>query len=105
MARMPVARVPIGCEGGKASRQIRADHARQDEDEAEEAKAVQRGDGALRLDVIELLQPRPDIDGEAKQPGGISQYEMRLEQDFRGHACGAVERAFEDIGHGNTPWL
>jgi hypothetical protein len=44
----------VGGERGEASGgQIRADYARKDKDEPEEAEAVQGSDGAMRFDLID----------------------------------------------------
>src|SRR6202008_414314 len=52
----PGCQVPVGSERGEASGgQIRTDDPRKDKDEAEEAEAVQRSDGALRCDQVHRL--------------------------------------------------
>ena len=48
----PGCEVAIGGERGEAGGQIGADDAGNDEDEPEEAEAVQSGDGALRFDPV-----------------------------------------------------
>src|SRR5207248_3838123 len=58
---------------------------RKDEDEPEEAKAVQCCDSAVHSDQVHRPQPRQNIRAEAKQPGDIAQDKMGLEQQFRGH--------------------
>src|ERR1700682_1582311 len=71
-ASMASTPVDVGGEGGEAGRQIGADDARNDEDEPEEAEAVQGGDGALRFDPVHRLEPGPDVHAEAKQPRDIT---------------------------------
>src|SRR3984893_16157911 len=81
----PGCKVTVGSEGGEASRQIGADDARNDEDEPEEAEAVQNSDGALRLDLVHRLEPGPHVRAEAKQPRDVTQDEMYLENGCRRH--------------------
>jgi hypothetical protein len=45
---------------------------RKDEDEPEEAEAVQGGDSALRANPIDQLEPGPDLGAEAEQPRDIA---------------------------------
>jgi hypothetical protein len=52
---------------------------------AEKAKAMQRSDSALRLDLVHRFEPGPDVHAEAKQPRDISENKMGLEPQFRGH--------------------
>src|SRR4029077_19973702 len=52
--KYPGREVAVGGEGSKARWQI-ADNARKNEDESEETKAVQRSDGAVRVDVVRYL--------------------------------------------------
>jgi hypothetical protein len=76
--------VAIGGDDGEILRQI-ADDSRKDEDEPEEAKAVQRGDGALRLNAVHRPEPRPYVGAKTQQPGGIAEDEMDAEQRFLRH--------------------
>src|SRR5258708_35820312 len=82
-------KLPLGVRVGllqhEAGRQIGADHARKDEDEPEEAEAVQRSDRTLCFEMVHRFEPGPDVHAKARQPRDISEDEMGLEQDFRGH--------------------
>src|SRR6266849_2421516 len=49
--------VAIGSEGGEAGRQVGTYNTRKDEDEPEEAEAVQSSDSALRCDPVHRLKP------------------------------------------------
>jgi hypothetical protein len=73
MANTPVAKSPHAANTAKQ------------EDEPEEAEAVQRGDRALRGDPVHRPEPRQNIRAEAKQPGDIAQDKMDPEQGFGGH--------------------
>ncbi len=64
--------VTIGGELREARWQIGTDDARKDEDEPEEAEAVQRSDGALRVDPVHRLEPGQDVHADAKQPRDIA---------------------------------
>src|SRR5258708_22974 len=66
--------VTVGGECGESGGQIGADDARNDEDESEEAEAVQSGDGALRFDPVHCLEPRPDISAKPNQPPNVPQH-------------------------------
>src|SRR5262249_54048829 len=77
--------VTVRGEGREASGQIGADHARQDEDESEEAEAVQGRNGALRRDRVHRLELGPDVGGEHQQPGHIAQHEVDSEDGCRRH--------------------
>ena len=72
----PSCEVSISGEGGKARRQIRTDDAWNEKDQAEEAEAVQRSDGALRSNLVYCLKPGPEVGAEAKQPRDITQNEL-----------------------------
>ncbi len=78
--------VAVGGERSEAGGQIGADDAWKDEDEPEEAEAVQSGDGTLRLDPVHRLEPGPNIRAEAKQPRDVTENEMHLEDGCRGHS-------------------
>jgi hypothetical protein len=71
--------VAVGGEDGEVSGQIGADDAGKDEDQPEEAEAVQSSDGALRFDQIHRREPGPDVRAEAEQPRDVTQDEMDLE--------------------------
>src|SRR6266568_1344178 len=58
----------VGGEHGEVGGQIGAYDARKDEDEPEEAEAVQSSDGALRCDPVHRPEPRQTVCAEAKQP-------------------------------------
>ncbi len=65
MASMPVDKIAVGSVGSEASGQIGTDDAREDEDEPEEAKAVERSDGAVRLDAVHRLEPGQGVHADA----------------------------------------
>ena len=65
-------KIPVGGEHGEACGQIGADHARKDEDEPEEAEAVQRSDRTLCFEMVHRFEPGPDVHAEAKQPRDIA---------------------------------
>ena len=68
----PGCKVAVGGEGGEAGGQIGADDAWKDKDEPEEAKAVQSGDGALRIESVHRPEPGQNVHAEAKQPRDIT---------------------------------
>ena len=72
MASTPVAKSPVGGERGEAGGQIGADDAWKNEDQPEEAEAVQSRDGALRFKPVHRLEPGQDVHAEAKQPRDIA---------------------------------
>src|SRR5260370_38651035 len=82
-------KLPLGVRVGllqhEAGRQIGADHARKDEDEPEEAEAVQRSDRTLCFEMVHRFEPGTDVHAKARQPRDISEDEVGLKQDFRGH--------------------
>ena len=100
--------VAVGGEHREASGQIGADDAWKDEDEPEEAEAVQSSDGAVCRDPVHRPEPRQTVCAEAKQPRDVAEDEMYLEQDFRGHFCllwagvQAVSAGFRGIGLGSA---
>ena len=63
----PSCKVAVSGERCEASRQIGADDAGKDEDEPEEAEAVQGSNGALRFDPVHRLEPGPDVRTEAEK--------------------------------------
>src|SRR6185312_10764696 len=81
----PGCEVAIGGERGEAGGQIGADDAWHEEDESEEAEAVQRRNGALCLDLVDRFEPGPEVSAEAKQPWDIPEDEMDLEDGRRRH--------------------
>ena len=94
----PGREVAIGGESGEAGGQVRADDAGHNEDQPEEAEAVQRRDGAVRADPVHRLEPGQDVRAEAEQPRDIAEHEMCLEDGFRGHfglLSGGNRRGFE----------
>src|SRR5215470_9107553 len=78
-----------------------ADNARNDEDESEEAKAMQRCDGTLRIRAAKRFQPRPDIGAEGEQPGDVTEDEMSLEDRDNRH--GMI--SFQEWWRRLTAWL
>eukprot|EP01132_Coremiostelium_polycephalum_P008134 gene8136-10006_t len=78
-------KVAIGGDCCEVGGQIGANNARNHEDETEEAKTVQRGDGALRLGLVHGLEPGPDIGAKAKQPRDVTENQMHIEDECRGH--------------------
>ena len=83
-------KLPLGVRVGllqhEAGRQIGADHARKDEDEPEEAEAVQRSDRTLCFEMVHRFEPGPDVHAEAKQPRDISEDEMSWRPDEIHHS-------------------
>src|SRR5689334_21062537 len=77
--------VAIGGKAREADRQIGPDRAGHDEHQSEYPEAVQGRDRAMRFDPIHRLEPRQDVDAEAKQPGDITEYELGSEHGFDGH--------------------
>jgi hypothetical protein len=65
-SQQPGCQVAVCGEGGEGSGQIRADHARKDKDEPEEAEAVQSSDSALRFNPVHRLEPGKNVHAEAK---------------------------------------
>ena len=72
-------KVAIGCELSEVHRQIGTDHTRNNEDQPEEAEAVQSSDGALRFDLVHRLELGPYVRAKAKQPGDVTKNEVYLE--------------------------
>jgi hypothetical protein len=77
--------VTIGSEHREARGQIGADDAWKEEDEPEEAEAVQRSNGALCFHRVHRFEPGQRVHGNAKQPGDITSNEMYLKDGCRGH--------------------
>ena len=63
---------------GRNLRQIVANNAGKDKYEAEEAKAVQSGNGALRIHLAHRLEPGQDVRTGAKQPRDVANTRCRL---------------------------
>jgi CO/xanthine dehydrogenase Mo-binding subunit len=78
----PGRQIGIGGEGAEARGQV-ADDPVEDEDEPEEAEAVQGRDRAMRLDAVHRPEPGQDIGAEAEQPCDIAQHELQVEDHFR----------------------
>jgi len=77
--------IAIGGGDGKAGWQAGADHARNDEDQPEETRAVQGGDHTMCGDAVHRLEPGQDISAKAKQPNGIAEQQLGLENGLRRH--------------------
>ena len=80
--KQPGREVTVSGEVGETGRQI-AGNARKDEDQPEEAKAVQGSDSALRFDPVHRLESWPDVHTEAEQPHDITQHEVHIKKGFR----------------------
>ena len=78
--------IAVRREGGETYRQIVANDAWKDEHKAEEAKTVQRRNGALRIDGFHGLEPGKYIRACTKQPRDIAQHEMQVENECRQHS-------------------
>src|SRR6516162_2447695 len=63
--------VTVSSEDGEVGRQIGADDTWKDEDEPEEAEAVQSGDEALCFDLVHRLEPGQHIHTDEKQPRDV----------------------------------
>src|SRR5262249_42738898 len=55
---------------------------------------VQHGDGALGLDPVHRLQPRPGIGAEAKQPRHVAENQLYVEDGCRRHLPSSLSLAY-----------
>src|SRR5260221_14431102 len=78
-----------------------------DKYEPEESKTVQRGDGALRIDLAHRFEPGQDVATGEKQPRDITQHEMQVEDDFRRHLRSPSELTVPEclLDYCRTLWL
>src|SRR5262249_16517072 len=83
--QQPRREVAVGGETREAGGQVGADDAGNEEDEPEEAEAVQRRDGALRLHRVHRLEPRPEVRAEGEQPRHVAETEMDIEDGCGRH--------------------
>ena len=75
--------IAVGGGSREADGEVRTDDARNDEDQPEEAEAVQRGYGALRPGMVHGRQPGQHIGAQEEEPGHIAEDELDCE-DGRG---------------------
>ena len=78
--------IAVGGGRGETGRQVRPDDAGNQEDETEEAEAVQRGDRAMSLHAIHRSELGQAVGPEAEQPRHVAKDELHEEEHSRRHS-------------------
>ena len=91
-----MAKSPQGGECGKTTGHAGANKAWENEDQPEEAEAVDGGDDALGAETVHQPEPGQHVRAEDQQAGDIPEDELRLEDRLR---CHGTSLSKWDDGH------